>query len=388
MSLSLGAYKVQYLIQQLIPTPYAVNLETNLLTNNNLHQARFHKIWRYGVLLSMVLFAVPLILYRLLWLFFHWKYFTVNHVDQIIVHIFGLGAAAIFLPACYTIHVHNIEIQYIINQRCKIVPVIAEVTNKLNFFVTVPFLGKTSIFEIFIYGLSSVFLILVLGITTLPFAVSYEPVQWTLSSSSIAAKLLAAFIYFIYMTYAAVMVLSILLIIIVALEGIVSYSFKLHFYKCPYSNLMRLKFRLCYKRFRTLQIFIIIGNFILVDFLTTLIFVGVLAASSAAFMTLKMYSLLNIFMYLLGPAATILCLELALGLTYLANFPYKNTKVFKLYWKQFATSKENRRLLKACVPSGFNLGPYGVARALLGLHICDDIIRNTVTLLLLGPNIS
>jgi len=150
---------------------------------------------------------------------------------------------------------------------------------------------------------------------------------------------------------------------------------------------MRLKFRLCYKRFRTLQIFLILGNSIFKDFLTILIFVGVLAASSAAFMTLKMYGVVNIFMYLLGPAATILGFVLALILTHLANFPFKNTRIFGLYWRHFANNKENKRLLRTCRPCGFSLGPYGVARALLGLQICDDIIHNTVTVLLLGPTI-
>jgi len=123
MSLTLGAYRVQNLLQNIIPTPYAVNLQTNLLIQNPSHQKRFHKLWRQVTLISFTFFAVPIVFYRLLSLFFHWKSFTINHVDQIILHIFAFGLSFVFLSACYTIHKHNIEIQYIVNQRCKIVPV-------------------------------------------------------------------------------------------------------------------------------------------------------------------------------------------------------------------------------------------------------------------------
>ncbi len=186
------------------------------------------------------------------------------------------------------------------------------------------------------------------------------------------------------MTFAAVNVLSCLLLIIILAEGIVIYSTTLHYYKSPFSTLMRLKFQRCLKRYRAMQIFVVMANSVVLDFLTILIFIGVLLASSGAFMSLKMYSFLNIFMYLLGPATTILCFALALLLTYLANFPYKNTKIFKSYWKQFVIRREDRQKLRSCVPVSVNLGPYGKATAMLGLKICDDIIRNTVTMLLLG----
>ncbi len=97
-----------------------------------------------------------------------------------------------------------------------------------------------------------------------------------------------------------------------------------------------------------------------------------------------MYHILNIFVYLLAPVTAIIGIVLAMVLTYLADFPYKNSKMFLLYWKQILTRKEDRKVLNACVPTGFHLGPYGLARAKLGLQICDDIVRNTVTLLVLG----
>lgn len=381
MSLSLGAYRIQFLIQNIIPMPYKVNLEYYILVGNKDYQTHFHKIFRCCVLISFVFVAMPLIIYRLLWLFFHWKSFTMHNVDQLVIHIFGLGAASIFLPACYTINIHNIELQYLINQRCKIVPVVSKVSSR---FIIVPLFGKISIMELPIYGLSSIFIMLVLGITALPFAVSYEPIQWIVGSTTTLTKLIATFIYFIHLIYTVPFIFSILLLNIIVLEGIVSYSSTLLFYKSLCTSLTRVKFRVGYKRYRILQIILLLMDSILEEFFTLLIFLGVLAASSAAYMSLKMYSKLNIFMFLLGPASTLLSVALALLLTYLSNFPYRNTKTFQIHSKQFVMTKESRRVLRSCSHIGIRLGPYGIANSILGVYILDDIIRNTVTLLLLG----
>ncbi len=40
-------------------------------------------------------------------------------------------------------------------------------------------------------------------------------------------------------------------------------------------------------------------------------------------------------------------------------------------------------VLRACQPSGYDLGPYRICTAKLGISICVDIIRNTVTMILL-----
>ncbi len=388
MSLTLAAFKVQYQIQKIIPTPYAIDLKTYTLKNNVVHQTFSHKIFRHCVIFSFVHFFIPIILYRLLWLLFHWNSFTIHHVDQIIVYVFDFAAATIFLSAFFTVHTHNAELQFIVNQRCKIIPLFTDISTRFNFSIRLPFFGKMSTLELGVYYLSFIASILAVGISTVPFAVSYEPIQWILNSSSISSKCFAASVYLVYTGYGSVTIVSIMLLNIAILEGIVSYSSTIHFNKFPFSSFMRLRFQRCYKRYRTMQIILILANHIFSKFITILIFVGILMASSGAFVSLKMYSLLNITMYMMGPATTLLAFVLPLWLTYLANFPYKNTKIYKIYWKKFVTGKENKRLLRACVHVGLNLGPYGMVKAILGLHICDDIIRNTVTLLLLGPNIS
>ncbi len=63
--------------------------------------------------------------------------------------------------------------------------------------------------------------------------------------------------------------------------------------------------------------------------------------------------------------------------------PYTQTKKFKTFWTLNSLRKEERKRLQACKPTGFVLGPYGVCASKLGLHICDDIVHNTVTMILL-----
>jgi hypothetical protein len=126
------------------------------------------------------------------------------------------------------------------------------------------------------------------------------------------------------------------------------------------------------------------GNNIQAIFLPVLVFVGMFSGSSGAYMTLKMYSKLNLLIYMLGPAITLLGFGLSLMLTFLANFPYKNSKIFKLCWNQFGISKMQRKMLHACKPVSFKIGPYGMVTSKLGLIFCDDIIRNTVTMMLLN----
>jgi hypothetical protein len=119
-------------------------------------------------------------------------------------------------------------------------------------------------------------------------------------------------------------------------------------------------------------------------FFPIFVFVGVFLGSSAAYMTFKMYSVFNLLIYMLAPAISMSCFGLALLLTFLANDPYKNSRIFKLHWNQLRVSKIHRKMLYACKPVGFKIGAYGMATSKLGLLICDDIIQNTVALLVLS----
>ncbi len=246
MSLTSGAYRVHSLFQNIIPTPYAVDPTTYQLIKSIPHQKRFHKTFRISILLSFFLFFIPFCFGRFIWLLHHWKSYTVYHVDQIIVYIFYLTATFLFIPACWTQHKKCTELIFVLNQRCKLINIkthnsaSSAVLEVVNFSVHLPFIGKSSIKEIVIYCLSSACFIVILGVTALPFAITYDPVQLVIERSAILVKI---FIYWSFMIFAGTSILSVLLKIIVFLEGILYYSTSIHFHRCPFSTWMRFKFK-------------------------------------------------------------------------------------------------------------------------------------------------
>ncbi len=222
---------------------------------------------------------------------------------------------------------------------------------------------------------------MMLGTSLLPLAISYEPIQLILRNSSLPVKVCSSLVYFIVLHYAVATVISTLLFIFVFSEGILKYSSIIHFHKSSLILSPKLAFSICYKRFRNLQILVVAANHIQTEFFVALIFVGVLAGSAGAYMTFKLYSALNLFVYMIAPVTTISAFGLLL--TFLNNFPYKNSNAFKFYWKQFVVRQADKRTLYACQAIGVDLGPYGLSHSRLGLLICDDIVKNYVNLVLL-----
>ncbi len=388
MSLSQGAYRVHSLFQKIIPMPYSVDLSNNQIIKSVNHQKSFHKVFRFLILVTFFLFFIPTCIARLVWLLHYWKSYTIYHVEQIVIYMFYVTATFLFLAACWTQHKKLNAISYILNQRCKLIPISTKQSassvgpDLVYVLVKLPFFGKSSMKEILIYCLISASFVVILAVTALPFAITYDPVQLVVGKSTIPVKLIAVFVHWSITSFAATSIVSLLLMVIVFLEGILYYSTSIHFHMSPYSTWLRFKFIQCYKRYRNMQIFLIMGNDIVLEFLTSLMFIGVLLGSCGAYMTLKMYSMLNFFMYMLGPAIALLAFGLALLLTILGDFPHKHSKIFKVYWNQVVTRKHYKQILRACPQVGFNINPYGIATAKLGLHICEEIIRNTVTMLL------
>lgn len=73
----------------------------------------------------------------------------------------------------------------------------------------------------------------------------------------------------------------------------------------------------------------------------------------------------------------------AIAYTALGSIPSENVQRFYRSWKRVLQRKEERKLLK-CVPViGYRVGPYGLSTPLLGLLICEDVINNVLSLMLL-----
>ncbi len=385
MSLTLGAFKVHSVLEKVIPTPYSISLETYRISKSVSYNLSIHRLIRTCILYTIVCPLIPFITWRLVWLIHNWKVFTSLHFDQLVAYAALTCGIIIFTTAWHLERTQSETIQFILNERCNLVSITAYlITSPYDMQICIPYVGIYCLKELFIYGFSFPFILANLAAIAAPFAITYDPIQLIIGEQSVLIKFCLGWLYSVYVLYGQTTLLSALLLSIAFLEGIVSYSGTIHYMNEPFSTLMKFRFRHCYRRYRILKILTVYANHVIQVFVTVLIFVGILLASCGAFATLKMYTVLNIFTYIIAPTGTVICFVVAILFTYLANFPYKNSLIFKQYWKRIVTRKEEKRMLLACTRIGFDLGPYGLAKAMLGLHICDDIIRNTVTFLLLG----
>ncbi len=132
------------------------------------------------------------------------------------------------------------------------------------------------------------------------------------------------------------------------------------------------------------QILINSTNSIFWLFSANLIFMGILLSTCAGYMTIKMYGQVHFILYLCGPSISISISAGAIVILYLFGLPFKNLKSFKEIWLNKVHKRENKKVLASLKSCGFQMGPYGVSTSKLGLLICDDIIHNIVTALLLA----
>ncbi len=151
----------------------------------------------------------------------------------------------------------------------------------------------------------------------------------------------------------------------------------------PVDSGSNLLLRYYYRKFRSAELVVKIVNISYVRFFVVLISVGIIICSCTGSMTIIWYGKIDTMIYILMPVATITGFTLSLLLTYLANIPYKNTELFLKFWRLHLKSKKDKQIIRACKPLGITGGPYGMGRAQLGFLICNDMIKNMITFLLL-----
>lgn len=116
---------------------------------------------------------------------------------------------------------------------------------------------------------------------------------------------------------------------------------------------------------------------------TTLIFVGgVIAISFAGFGTLKLYKQVNIFICLPMSFLVFVGVFVATVFTALGCIPRDNVQDFRESWKREVKRRLERKLLISVPEIGFILGLYGIATKILGPLICEDIMNNVLSLML------
>ncbi len=198
MSLTPAALKVQSLAQKIIPLPYHLDLQRKRLTHSESYYKKLHIINRtlFDVLFLLLFVFVTL---RLTWLVINWKTYTIYQMEEAIIYSFVLCLIGIYIPIFY-VQSQNDLVIFHMNQTF----ILAALCNKIypkNYYIRFPILGKQSILEIFIYGLSLCFIQFLPAFFAAPFAITYCPLQ-LMFGSYIYVKLTEGFIYIFITTHA------------------------------------------------------------------------------------------------------------------------------------------------------------------------------------------
>ncbi len=378
MSLKETSFKVHHFAQNIFPCSYFVDIEKNALVPHPLYNKKLHRRFRYLTFFGCII-AVPITSSYLLWLFtcsnstIQKDYFVQFTLYTMISPLF-----IVFNYCNYLMVARCDERQYLLSQACDIFHYEDLHTNSIK-------IGKYTIKELFIYAFSTAFLLLILGVFIFPFVMSIDPIQLVLGNS-FPVKLLCSLIYGPGSGLLFWQLLSSLLICISALEMAECYSRKLIVKQSKLQTkeyLHSLKFHKCYARYQKTRLLFDLSTVVMEKGPAIVICIGILICSISTTGTLTLWSKVNIFFYLVLPIVSLICFVIAIVVTNLAGIPYLNVLRFQKLWKKYLVKKYDRRLLRAARHFGLDMGPYGLCTRMLGLLICEDIVRNTSDLLLI-----
>lgn len=377
MSFKDATFQLHSWVQNVFPASYLVEISQNRLITHPLYSKLYFKILRYLILLLGVI-GLPTTVIHLIWLFVNWETYTYENGSEAVLYIIAASGLFILNYCNYLLVRKGNDRIFVITQVCKLAP---DDSSKNGYKL----LGKYTTKQLFIYGLSAVFLILDLSMVLLPFAISIDPIQIAIGQS-IFAKLQAALIYGLGMSFMGWYLLSTFILYITALEKIEFFTRKL-VHKLPkvtsIQPLPSHKFYKCFQDYQISYVFFTIGLESVADFPLVLISVGIILCSITTTGTLTMWGRINIMTYFLLPAVSGIAFSIALVVTYVGALPYVNALRCHRFWKYHVRKRLDKRMLRTLRPFGFLIGPYGICTTKLGLLICDDIINNTVDLLLM-----
>lgn len=379
MSITQGAFLTHQMLQKpyIFPLPYAVEKSQPQFIEN----PRYYRlVYRIIGLVSQfgVALLLTVVVLRLGWLFSHWKSFTLNHIEHGILYVLTWCLIHVYFAFSYIVIVKSKRCQYAINQCVKVSP------GKSNNEV------MDKLLQVFVYSLVPFFCCMILGAMIMPWGIDFDPVQLVLGTS-VYAKIVSS-LYFLFLTlHPAIYISSAFLLILSFLENSIKFSNLLHPNVSQVSGFSNqrtgrniLYFQKRYRCILILRILVDLGTDVTEVALSLLIFVGVILATCAGYATIKLYKYFPFLFYLIMPSINFVAFCVAILFTHMASIPRRNCLRFRCIWRTFGMKKIVSMDLRAIPDVGFKVGPYGLATRKLGVMICDDIIRNTVTVLLLN----
>lgn len=376
MSIYKAVLKVHLCLKSVSIQPYSADSSSSFLEENPRSCKKIGKVAK----LFEFLFASFALLFsasRVVWLFFQWKKYTTNQLDQGILYMLVACICIIYILLLQLQTTRCNTIVYLVNQ----IPQCAVKFIEPSTPEQVTPLGnhRLSSGQVFVYGLTLGIFIIPPALLLAPFAIDFSPLQIIVGSNHLTVKLVEGIFYFIYAIVPVVPFISIFLLMVAYMDGLQCAMLPL----IDFNNSFCYRFDKLHKRFKMTDLLFQYGQELMGTFSTTVVCIGIVIASCCAFIGIKCFHVFHFVTYIGVLFILLLCFTIALLLTYLGNVPRKQSASFVDYWKGVMLNKERRKLLKNCKPLGFVLGPYGITTSKLGICICDDIIRNTVALILL-----
>lgn len=216
------------------------------------------------------------------------------------------------------------------------------------------------------------------AIALIPFLVNEEPFQIVLGTS-LQAKTIAAVAYYILSVYGFSLVCVMETIVVALIDNILILTNKLRnrslngvlSFDESYINL-QVSYMVC-------SVFVRVTDW----YVTGGVYYLIAATTIANYMVVTMHSEMPLMItVVLGLAIPTNILLLCI-LTYFGSIPYNSVDSVKRHWEMRATRKRDKKRIRAIPNFGFTIGPYGFITAYHGLSLCDDIVNNTITVLLL-----
>lgn len=184
-----------------MPQPWHLIPDKQLATKSRSYSNPNFK--RFRVLSRLLTFCVfyPFFIYRMCWLFFNWRSYTIQNVDQAILCGTIVCTYTIFLGISHFQHRYSAEVIYLVNQIHQLALLCNSVYASTTLKVVQANISRSHFgFEYFVYGISTCHVIItILGIA-LSFAVPYFPLQLIFGSSNVV-KIVDSFLNSIILTF-------------------------------------------------------------------------------------------------------------------------------------------------------------------------------------------
>lgn len=365
MSFTYAIFNVLSIGHRIVAAPYLADASDYRFIENTSYNALIHQLYRLyfrSTVVSFIVFAFV----KIFWPCYH----DSSLLSIAILYLLFVCLSIISLTLSYQIHKHSKTCQFIITECCKL----DKFTN--------PWITSNRLHSRLVYTFTAVCMLLPVSCGLTPFAISFDPLQ-LLFGTSLKVKLVATFFYTLIIAYSAGLLLGEVFFHFLFLEAIRIYSATFAVNGIGAQFLTLRDFNKGFHGYLVVSLLVKTYDEAKQTISVILLCTGIVLASSCIYATIRMFHVLHILTYLACPVMAGFCFATAIVLTYLGQLATRKGEEFIEYWKRNLRSKKHRKVLKGCMEIAIHVGPYGTNSALLGLNICNDIVQNAVTLLMM-----